>query len=131
MALTRALRLPKHSSAPRVTDCELATALHHTQRGKAPGPDGVYAEFLRDGLTCKGRAFLRDLIDATIFSGYIPQAWKHATCLPLLKPSRPPEESGSYRPISLTSVGRGGWSWNLAVRGAVVVEEADCRGTSK
>ena len=59
---------------PRVTDCELTTALHHTQSGKSPGPDGVYAEFLRDGLICKGRAFLRDLIDATIFSGYIPQA---------------------------------------------------------
>ena len=102
MAPTRALRLPKHSSAPRVTDCELATALHHTQRGKAPGPDGVHAEFLRDGLTCKGRAFLKDLIDATIFLGYIPQAWKHATWLPLLKPPRPPEESGSYRPISLS-----------------------------
>ena len=104
VARTRALWLPKHSIAPRVTDCELVTALHHTQRGKAPGPDGVHVEFLRDGLTCKGRAFLRDLIDATIFSGYIPQAWKHATWPHLLKPSRPPEESGSYRPISITSV---------------------------
>ena len=60
----------------------------------------MHAEFLRDG---PGRAFLRDLIDAKIFSGYITQAWKHVTWLPLLKPSRPPEESGSYRPISLTS----------------------------
>ena len=104
MAPTRALRLHKHSSAPRVTDCELATALHQKQRGKASGPDGVHAEFLRDGLTCKGRAFLWNLINATIFSGYIPQAWKHATWLTLLKPSRPPEESWNYRPISLTSV---------------------------
>ena len=48
--------------------------------------------------------YLRALIDASIFTGYLPSAWKHAHWLPLHKPTKPASDSGSYRPISLTSV---------------------------
>ena len=95
---TATLRVPRHESTPRVTLPELEAALRKTQRGKAPGPDGIHPEFLRNGL------FLLSVIDASIFTGYLPTAWKHAHWLPILKPTKPADDSGSYRPISLTSV---------------------------
>ena len=51
---TPTLRVPRHTSTPRVSLPELEAALHKTQRGKAPGPDGVHPEFLRDGLSHSG-----------------------------------------------------------------------------
>ena len=101
---TATLRVPRHEATPRVTLPELEAALRKTQRGKAPGPDGIHPEFLRDGLDRRGRMFLLSVIDASIFTGYLPTAWKHAHWLPILKPSKPADDSGSYRPISLTSV---------------------------
>ena len=31
----------------------------------------------------------------------IPMIWKKSTIIPLLKPGKPADESGSYRPVSL------------------------------
>ena len=98
------MRVPRHAACPRVTMPELEAALHKTKRHKAPGPDGIHPEFLKDGLGPLGRLFLLHLIDASVFTGYLPRTWKHAHWLPILKPTKPPEDSGSYRPISLTSV---------------------------
>jgi hypothetical protein len=98
------LRAPPHTSTPRVTMPELEAALHQTQRGRARGPDGIHPEFLRDDLSLLGRTFLLSLMDASLFSGHLPAAWKHAHWLPLLKPGKPAQEPTSSRPISLTSV---------------------------
>ena len=51
-----------------------------------------------------GKTFLLSLLDASIFAGYLPAAWKHSHWLPLLKPGKPAQDPASYRPISLTSV---------------------------
>ena len=83
---------------------ELEAALRKTTRGKAPGPDGIHTEFLREGLSPSGRDFLLALIDASLFAGHLPQSWKHAHWLPIPKPKKPVTDSNSYRPISLTSV---------------------------
>ena len=82
---------------------ELDSALRRTERGRAPGPDDLHPEFLRDGLSALGRAFLLSLLDASIFAGHLPAAWKHAHWLPLLKPGKPAQDPTSFRPISLTS----------------------------
>lgn len=34
--------------------------------------------------------------------GYVPQDWKCAVVVPILRPSKPPGFAGCYRPISLT-----------------------------
>ena len=98
------LRLPRLASSPRVTPPEVTAALHKTQPAKAPGPDGIHPEFLKEGLGPRGLLFLTSLIDASVYTGYVPRHWKHAYWIPILKPNKPAEESGSYRPISLTSV---------------------------
>ena len=98
------LRLPRLASSPRVTPPEVAAALHKTQPAKAPGPDGIHPEFLKEGLGPRGLQYLTSLIDASVYTGYVPRHWKHAYWIPILKPNKPAEESGSYRPISLTSV---------------------------
>ena len=95
---TATLRLPRHSSTPQVTLPDLTAALRKTQPGKAPGPDGIHLEF------AQGRMSLLAVIDASIFAGYLPSVWKHAHWLPLLKPTNQASDSGSYRPISPTSV---------------------------
>ena len=79
-------------------------ALAKIKNGKAPGADGIHPEFLKYGLDDSGRDYLRSLIDATVYTGYLPHLWKHAYWIPLLKPTKPPEDSASYRPTSLTSV---------------------------
>jgi hypothetical protein len=98
------LRPPRHAATPRVTLPEVQAALLKTRRGKAPGPDGIYPEHLRDGLGPRGLQFLTLLIDASLHTGYLPRAWKHAYWVPIPKPKKPPEKVESYRPVSLTSV---------------------------
>ena len=98
------LRLPTLGSSPKVTLSEVDAALAKTKNGKAPGADGIHPEFLKYGLDDSGRDCLRSLIDATVYTGYLPHLWKHAYWIPMLKPAKPPEDSASYRPISLTSV---------------------------
>ena len=83
---------------------ELEAALRRTQRGRAPGPDCIHPEFLRDGPSALGKSFLLSLLDNSIFAGHLPAAWNHAHWLPLLKPGKPAQDPASYRPISLTSV---------------------------
>ena len=98
------MRVPRHTSTPKVTHPEVQAALQKTQRKKAPGPDGVYPEYLRDGLSPGGLAYLTALVDSSVHAGYLPRGWKHAHWIPVSKPRKPAQEASSYRPVSLTSV---------------------------
>ena len=69
---------------------------------KAPGPDRIHGEMLlRLGST--GKDVLLKLINLSWEKGELPQIWKNAHLVPILKKGKNPAEPKSYRPISLTS----------------------------
>ena len=81
---------------------ELEKALSQSKKGKAPGADGIMVDMLCR-LGPKAKAHLLRLFNNTWSSGKLPNAWRKATLVPILKPGKPAEDPKSYRPISLTS----------------------------
>lgn len=77
---------------------ELGNALKKTAN-KAPGPDGLTNEILNN----LPSDHLLEIINRTWETGTLPQSWKDADVVPILKPLKPPSQITSYRPISLTS----------------------------
>ena len=51
------LRVSRHTSTPKVTLPDVPAALRKTQRKKAPGPDGVNPEYLRDAFGPRLRVY--------------------------------------------------------------------------
>ena len=80
---------------------ELTTALNK-KKSTAPGADTIHYDMLKYSSDhCKWQ--LLHLINKSWSEGKLPDQWKLGTIVPLLKPSKPPHDPGSYRPISLTS----------------------------
>ena len=69
---------------------------------KAPGPDNISNEMIAH-LGKVGKPVLLNYINKTWEEGELPTCWLTAVITPILKPGKPPEDVGSYRPISLTS----------------------------
>ena len=85
-----------------ITMTELRKALQKLKKKKSPGPDGVTNEML----THLGKAALDKLLDIFNLSWNkedVPQQWKEATMIPILKTGKNKSKPLSYRPISLTS----------------------------
>ena len=49
----------------------------------------------------KGIQYLTDIFNISLNKSTIPSIWKTSLIIPLLKPNKPSEDSGSYRPVSL------------------------------
>jgi hypothetical protein len=71
-------------------------------KSKAMGPDLIHNRMLKN-LNNTNRMALTHLINTLFISGFVPEVWKSATVIPLLKPGKDPSKTDSYRPISLTS----------------------------
>ena len=84
------------------TEQELTTALKNLNTGKAPGEDGITNDLIIQ-LNNKSRSILLLFINKCWKEGRIPQQWKRAIIIPILKPGKMETDPGSYRPISLTS----------------------------
>ena len=84
------------------TDQELLCALKSMRRKGAPGLDDVPPAFLME-LGPKGRELLLALFNESFSSAQLPQDWRLAMIIPLLKAGKPASELESFRPISLTS----------------------------
>jgi hypothetical protein len=82
---------------PREVAEERRTNLTHK---KAPGFDLITGKFLRT-LKRKALVKLTTLINACIRLNYIPDAWKTAEVIMILKPGRNLREVDSYQPISV------------------------------
>lgn len=81
---------------------ELQSALRKCRKKTAAGPDGIPYQALTN-LTNNALEALLTWFNSIWDSGDVPEEWKVATVVPLLKPGKPPDKAESYRPISLTS----------------------------
>eukprot|EP00760_Papus_ankaliazontas_P019433 PhM_4_TR18024/c1_g3_i1/m.93150 len=97
------VRVRRGTPLRQVTRTELSTALKALKRGRAPGADGVHAEFLLH-LGPVGLHWLFYVVARSVHTGRVPQKWKNGIVVPIPKPHKDPSLVASYRPITLTSV---------------------------
>ena len=78
--------------------------MNKQKRGKAPGPDGINMEaFIFSGHRLK--AYLSILFNLFLLYGYVPDAFCHATIVPLVKcKSSDLSDVNNYRAIALSNV---------------------------
>ena len=81
---------------------ELKAAIRKMKRKGAPGDDDIPPPFLKE-LGPKALKELLDICNASFLHADVPQTWRHAVIIPLLKNAKPASDVESYRPISLTS----------------------------
>ena len=80
---------------------ELNQALKNTKEKKSPGIDGIFPEFLTH-LGLNAKEALLSTINLT-WNKYIPQQWRKAEIVPILKKGKLANAAESYRPVALTS----------------------------
>lgn len=71
-------------------------------KSKAEGNDRIQNKMIRN-LSTANRRHLGDLFNAVLPNAYVPEQWKKAVVIPLLKQGKPAEDPNSCRPVSLTS----------------------------
>jgi hypothetical protein len=54
-------------------------------------------------LSYENKSHLLHLLNSMLQTAYVPEHWKKASIIPILKPGKPSAKPKSYRPISLTS----------------------------
>ena len=86
----------------KLTLNELQAVLRQLKAMKSPGPDAMTNEMLNhlgNKATCK----LLEIFNHSWATGTLPQTWREATMILILKKGKDPKQAASYRPISLTS----------------------------
>lgn len=81
---------------------ELESALCRSPMHTSPGADHVTYKALRN-LPLRGRQLLLQIFNESWRAGSVPQEWKMAVVVPILKPGKSPHDIDSFRPIALTS----------------------------
>lgn len=92
---------PDFSSA--FTDQELNEVIKNLKVRKAAGLDGIYPEFIKH-LGPAGRKWLKVFYTDILQKGKVPQQFKIAQTLAILKPGKSSDDPSSYRPIALLSI---------------------------
>ena len=81
---------------------ELKEAVKGLQCKKIPGTDKIMYEFMKH-LGGKALNAILNLFNL-IWKMGVPDSWRKAIIIPILKPNKDPAEVDSYRPIALTSI---------------------------
>ena len=79
------------------------TAIRNLKQKKAPGYDLITASILQE-LPYVGLCFLTYLFNSILRTSCFPPQWKVAQIIMISKPGKNPEETKSYRPISLLPI---------------------------
>lgn len=85
-----------------ITITELEDTLNNLKNG-SPGPDNIPAMFLVN-LPQKGKDFLLNMYNLIWAQHKFPKIWSKATIVPVPKQDKNPNNTDSFRPISLTCV---------------------------
>ena len=100
----------KQRAAPSVDDestmpfsmNELTKAIKKSKKKGAAGPDDIPPTFLK-ALKANALTELLDIFNSSFNGADVPQTWRNATIIPLLKAGKPASRLDSFRPVSLTS----------------------------
>ena len=90
------------ASGQDFTMLELEKALASMQSRGAAGPDEITPAFIK-ALGHNAKCALLALYNDSWNHAAVPQGWRNATIIPLLKAGKDPASIASFRPISLTS----------------------------
>ena len=82
---------------------ELEKAMKFMKMGKASGLDGITTEMIKH-FGPNTNSWLLDLFNECAETNKIPNGWKKARVVALLKPGKDPTSKKSYRPISLLCI---------------------------
>jgi hypothetical protein len=85
-----------------INSSEVITNIRKLKPRTAPEGDGISNTLIRK-LNPKAITRLTYLFNSILRLGYFPTRWKQAHVLAIPKPRKPPQDPGSYRPISLLS----------------------------
>ena len=85
---------------PLITREEVLTAAASLPRAKAPGPDGVPNEMVREAVFASPETFVAGF-NSCLNLGVFPREWKEASLVLIRKPGKDGSEASHYRPISL------------------------------
>ena len=75
-------------------------AIKDCKASKAAGPDNISNLHLKH-LGPSGIEYLTKIFNLSMATSIIPDIWKSSVIIPLLKPNKDPQDSNSYRPVSL------------------------------
>ena len=81
---------------------DLNRALKKMKNRGAAGPDEVPPTFLKN-LGNHAKTEVLRVFNMSFREGVVPQVWRNAVIIPLLKSAKPASSIASYRPVSLTS----------------------------
>ena len=98
--ITRSIKKLNQQDQTKFSPHQTSEAIKKARASKALGPDGLSTLHLKN-LGPSGAKFLTDLFNLSTSSSIIPAIWKTSIIIPLLKPSKPSDDSTSYRPVSL------------------------------
>ena len=85
------------------TPTEIKKVAEKLRTRKAPGRDGATSQLIKE-LPRKGFVLLTYIFNAVVRLHYVPEDWKTAKIILLLKPGKPSDQPQSYRPISLLPI---------------------------
>lgn len=86
----------------KITEEMVKEAIKKSKKSKALGPDDL-SPLMLHYIGPQGIKYLTRLYNLSVNSGIIPQRWKTARIIPILKPGKPASQGKSHRPISLLS----------------------------
>ena len=85
-----------------ITSNQTAHAIKTSKNNNSTGPDNINIKHLKH-LGPIAINYLTNIFNLSVNKNIIPQIWKLSKIIPILKPSKDPNDSSSYRPISLLS----------------------------
>ena len=101
-ATRRTIKKGEMSPKDTFTPEDVRKAIKMAKSSKAAGPDHLTIFHLRH-LGPIAISHLTELFNLSLSTCRIPQIWRTATVIPILKPGKPNNQGSSYRPISLLS----------------------------
>ncbi|GBN35896.1 Retrovirus-related Pol polyprotein from type-1 retrotransposable element R1 [Araneus ventricosus] len=97
--IRRTCRIPPLSSEDLpFSDPEIDAAFYNLKSKKAPGPDGIYGDIVKEAYA-SNQSYFRSFLNSCLAKGYFPRRWREAQVVMFNKKNK--QETSAYHPICL------------------------------